>query len=171
MDQSNHSVKQMTTYKHFLILLVLIPIFLACNSPSDNGTKSSSENSSSSNFEQTIIEKEIDLYEKALENDNIEKIDLVKFKDITEPTQNNELIYFGRATCIYCRKLIIENEEAIKSSPIKIFYVDTDLLTSEDKKELADFQVTEVPSFIEINDNLEYVKVDLEEFERRIHDE
>lgn len=49
--------------------------------------------------------------------------------------------------------------------------MDTDLLTSEDKKELADFQVTEVPSFIEITDNLEYVKVDLEEFERRIHNE
>nr|EHU9845296.1 hypothetical protein [Listeria monocytogenes] len=101
----------------------------------------------------------------------VEKIDLVKFKDITEPTQNDELIYFGRSTCIYCRKLIIENEEAIRKSPIKIFYVDTDLLTSEDKKELADFQVTEVPSFIEVNENLEYVKVDLEEFERRIHNE
>lgn len=38
-------------------------------------------------------------------------------------------------------------------------------------KELADFQVTEVPSFIEINKNLEYVKVDLEEIERRIQNE
>ncbi|EAF8594511.1 hypothetical protein AX854_15590, partial [Listeria monocytogenes] len=130
MDQSNHSVKQMTTYKHFLILLFLIPILSACNSPSDNGTKSSSETLNSSNFEQVIIDKEIGLYEKALESDNVEKIDLVKFKDITEPTQNDELIYFGRSTCIYCRKLIIENEEAIRKSPIKIFYVDTDLLTS-----------------------------------------
>ena len=171
MDQSNHSVKQIPTYKHFLILLFLIPILSACNSPSDNGTKSSSETLNSSNFEQVIIDKEIGLYEKALESDNVEKIDLVKFKDITEPTQNDELIYFGRSTCIYCRKLIIENEEAIRKSPIKIFYVDTDLLTSEDKKELADFQVTEVPSFIEVNENLEYVKVDLEEFERRIHNE
>ncbi|MDR1568321.1 MAG: hypothetical protein LBS33_06560 [Streptococcaceae bacterium] len=161
----------MATYKKVLLLLLLTPFISACNTSSTSANHNSAHTLNSSKFEKTLAKKKIELYKQVLQNDTVKQINLSQIKKITDTTQNNRLIYFGRPTCLYCRKVIIENEKAITQSPIKILYVDTDLLTSEEKKKLVDFQVTEVPSFIEVSNHLEFTKVDIEEFERRIHNE
>lgn len=159
----------MVMHKYFLSLVCLIFVLSGCNDFSQNNTKNSFEDSNNIDFEQIIVEKEIDLYEDILKNNNVKKISLDQLNIIAESNEKNSLIYFGKSPCVYCRKLIIANEEAIRKSPIKIFYVDIESLTSEDKKKLGDFQVIEVPAIIEINENSEYVKIDIEEFERRVH--
>lgn len=171
MVQLNHFVKQMATYKKFLLLLLLMSLLSACGT-SPNGTENKSNNTlNSSEFVNELVQKEIEVYEHVLQSKNIKQINLDQVEKIRKTKQSNALIYFGRSTCLYCRKVIIENEEAIKQSPYKILYVNTDSLTSEEKNKLTDFQVTEVPSFIEISKQLELTKIDTEDFERKIQNE
>lgn len=109
------------------------------------------------------------MYESIMENDNIENISLAKLGDFLEESTNDKLIYFGRPTCMYCRKRIIENGKNIADSNFKIFYIDTDLIPKDEKNILEDCGISEVPSFIQLTGNGNFTKVETADFERVVY--
>lgn len=171
MARLNLSAKQMVIYKRIAMLTFLILILSSCGVASETDTQESTGTLDSSNFEQLIIKKEISMYEGFLESDNVEKISLLDLKKISENPTENKLIYFGRPTCMYCRKLIIENGRGIKDSNMRILYVDTDGIPKDDKSTLENYGIEEVPSFIKLTGNGNFDKVETAEFERTIDHE
>lgn len=171
MAQLNLSVKQMVIYKRITMLTFLILTLSSCGVASETDAPENTGMLDSSNFEQLIIEKEISMYEDLLESDNVEKISLLDLKKLSENITENKLIYFGRPTCMYCRKLFIENGKRFEDSNIKILYVDTDSIPKDEKNTLENYGIEEVPSFIQLTGNGNFEKIETVEFERMINHE
>lgn len=161
----------MTIFNRITILAFLLLTLSACDIAPETNAKESDITLDDSNFEQVITEKEIDMYEVFLEIDTVEKISLSDLKYLTENSTENELIYFGRSTCVYCRELIIKNGKRIKESNLKMFYVDTDLIPKNEKNNLDKYGIEVTPSFIQLTGNGNFKKVEITEFERMIEHE
>jgi thioredoxin-related protein len=171
MAQLNLSAKQMVIYKRIVMLTFLTLTLSSCGIATETDAPKNTETLDSSNIEQLIIEKEISMYEGLLESDNVEKISLLDLKKLSENITENKLIYFGRPTCMYCRKLFIENGKRFEDSNMKILYVDTDRIPKDEKIILENYGIEEVPSFIQMTGNGNFDKVETAEFERMIDHE
>lgn len=161
----------MVIYKRIAMLTFLILTLSSCGVASETDVPDNTVTLDSSNFEQLIIKKEISMYESLLENDNVEKISLLELKKLSENITENKLIYFGRPTCMYCRKLFIENGKKFEDSNMKILYVDTDSIQKDEKSTLENYSIEEVPAFIQLTGNGNFDKVEIVEFERMIDHE
>lgn len=117
-------------------------------------------------LEDTVIEAENKLYKETVSQ--IETVSLEKIDDILKDEKNRTIIYFGRITCPFCRKFIIENKEVINANRKKLLYVDTEKLNQEGKKKLNSLEIDEVPTLIQIKDNKLFRKVKIEDFERAV---
>lgn len=148
--------------KKIVILVFLLLIQSSCSATSNEKKLDYTK------INESIIEKEINMYDDIIENSNFKNI---SFEDLKN-SSTNSLVYFGRSTCVYCRKLMIKNGIYIKKYSSEISYIDTDKLDSNEKKELRKFyKVKEVPTFMEVDSSFKFTQITLEDFERRIKHE
>lgn len=147
-----------------ILLMSVMFILSGCKiQPNQN-----SNETSSLNIEEVIETKEINLYTDTLKKSGIESISLNSLNDIEIDSNEKTLVYFGRKNCMYCRKLIIENERKFINTTLKILYIDTELVHQD---ELIKYNIEQVPSFLELTTEGSFINITLEDFERMIQHE
>lgn len=80
---------------------------------------------------------------------SFKKIDTKKFL-MKVANSDNFFIYFGRATCPYCRDFVLELKEVAEDNQINIFYLDTENTESnlELQKIREEYNVEYVPTLL-----------------------
>ena len=92
------------------------------------------------------VDKEIALYDKSIQN----------FINITSSDElylgeKYSVLYFGRATCPYCRDFIPDLVAVSTDLDIPVYYIDTENLSTEITDMINYYHIEFVPSLIRVN--------------------
>lgn len=158
----------MDFYKKYLLILLIV--FSFCNivgcTHSKNSEDTNSEDMHLSKIVEEVEEKEYNQIMLELCEKTIRELENIK------PTTNSEnaYVYFGRATCSYCREFVIKNKELLMERK-DFYYVDTEKITKNEKKLLETYGIDEIPAVIEITNSKNMKLVDIEKFIEELIDE
>lgn len=152
----------MITYKLNKSILCFLILFTltGCN------TFEKSQNAATSNnvneISEIVEDVEIKMYEDIMVN--FEEIPIVEIeKTLEASTETQYYFYFGRTTCLYCRKFVIEYSKLLKKVD-NFFYIDTENFSESESSIMKNYGIEHVPAILSAtsNDNMELI--DIEEF-------
>lgn len=112
-------------------------------------------------FSEIVEEVEIKMYEDIVEN--YTTLSLSEMEKLLKSAEQEQTyyFYFGRTTCVYCRKFIIENAVPIESVA-NFYYLDTATFSDEEKDRLSDYGIEHIPAILTASnsENIEIVEID-----------
>lgn len=127
--------------KIFITLSVSCLLLTSCAIQSNDVSKSKEETISDTSMDESSDYKE---YYKAVSNfQRLGPLNLEN-SDFSKPS----FIYFGRATCPYCRKFVPVLNKISKNNNLTINYVDTEEIADSI---LDSFDINEVPTLVYFN--------------------
>lgn len=135
------------------ILFFIFTLFLCgCTNSINTNDLSSNEEESTSN-----TQHDLGSLQKKEYKENTENLMIISAPDLTEKMENEDdiLIYFGRATCPYCRDFVADlNKVNNKNQPL-IYYLDTEETdTNVNIREIrSTLNIEFVPSLIRVSNN------------------
>ena len=141
-------------------LLVFIAAALLFRTPANTSTGTNPDGHQAENSQQERTETQDDSnlkleligYQNAISS--FTQIDSREARDLDD-SGAHFILYTGRPTCQWCRKLAPSLQEASRNLGLEIFYLDsTDSESNADLKQFrTDHGITEVPSVIELGPN------------------
>lgn len=134
------------------------------------GNAENQVDSASNVIEDIVAQAEIQMYEDGVAD--FEEIGLGEIPSILDAADDNQsyYFYFGRTTCLYCRKFVIENERDLQKVP-NFYYIDTEKLPDTESESLKEYGISTVPAILKSTDSLNLELQDIYEFEDMIRGE
>lgn len=119
-------------------------------------------------FSEIVEEVEIKMYEDIVEN--YTTLSLSEMEKLLESAEQEQpyYFYFGRTTCVYCRKFIIENTVPIESVA-NFYYLDTATFSDEEKDRLSDYGIEHIPAILTASNSENIEIVELDSFTEKIN--
>lgn len=162
-----------------ILLCMLFATITGCSNSENHMQTKVPNNSQSTKIENTQVdssedvlneiveEAEKEMYEQIVSGYN--KMPITKIDDLltTSASNQNYYFYFGRTTCLYCRKFVIENEESIKDID-NFYYVDTEGFSEEESKLLEDYDIKTVPAILHATTSTDIKLMDIEKFKSEV---
>ena len=112
-------------------------------------------------FSEVVEEVEIKMYEDIVVN--YTTLSLSEMEELLENAEQEQPLYFyfGRTTCVHCRKFIIENAVPIEAVA-NFYYLDTASFSDEEKDRLSDYGIEHIPAILAASnsENIEIVEID-----------
>ncbi|MFS1001221.1 hypothetical protein [Enterococcus casseliflavus] len=128
----------------FLIFLILAGILLSgCSSSNDSTAEIDNTNSS-----------EVSKEEKSTYEDNIKSLMKISPDELEKKLERSKdatfYVYFGRATCPYCREFVKDLKYYTLNKENMVYYIDTENtdIDSSIQRIRKEYQVEYVPTFI-----------------------
>ena len=119
-------------------------------------------------FSEIVEEVEIKMYEDIVVN--YKSLSLSEMEKLLESAEQEQphYFYFGRTTCVYCRKFIIENSVPIESVA-NFYYLDTATFSDEEKDRLSDYGIEHIPAILTASNSENIEIVELDSFTEKIN--
>lgn len=121
-------------------------------------------------FWKIVTKAEIEMYKDGVSG--FHEISLDDISTILKSVEDDQpyYFYFGRTTCLYCRKFVIENERDLQNMP-NFYYIDTEKLSDTESVSLEEYGITTVPAILKATTSSNLELQDLYEFEELISEE
>ena len=156
------SVKQMDIFK----LTRIVPVCAILLTIAGCSLLKESQDSGGKNldtFSEIVEDVERDMYQDLVSAyDTITIEEMEEILDLSDGTQRY-YFYFGRTTCLYCRKFVIENAEPLDNAQ-NFYYIDTESFQQNEKSILSEYGIEVVPTILSATSNGSIEKLDIEEF-------
>lgn len=119
-------------------------------------------------FAEIVEDTEIKMYE-----DIIVDFNEMSITEIDETLKSSDgatqyYFYFGRTTCLYCRKFIIENVDPLKNLQ-HFFYINTEDFAEDESSILSNYGIELIPAILTATNSEDIKSIDIEEFTKEIH--
>lgn len=152
----------MITYKLNKSILCCLILFTLTGCSTFEKSQNAATSNNVNEISEIVEDVEIKMYEDIMVN--FEEMPIVEIeKTLESSTETQYYFYFGRTTCLYCRKFIIEYSEPLKEVD-NFFYIDTEDFSENESSIMKNYGIEHVPAILSAtsNDNIELI--DIEEF-------
>ncbi len=121
-----------------------------------------SNNNNLNDFTAMVEDVEIKMYEDIVADYTSLSLDEMEQMLQLPGDDQQKYFYFGRTTCLYCRKFILENAKPIESVP-NFYYINTELLSDSEKSGLTKYRIDLIPTILTGTnlENIEQVDIDV----------
>lgn len=120
-------------------------------------------------FAEIVENTEIKMYEEIVVD--FSKMSLTEINEILKSSDGTTqyYFYFGRTTCTYCRKFVIENVESLMSIE-HFFYIDTEIFSEDESHSMSDYGIELIPAILTATNSENIKLIDIKEFVEEIHE-
>lgn len=148
----------------YVLAVIFSILFSGCYS------KSVQKSADGDVLEDIVTKAEIEMYKDGVSG--FHEISLDDISTILKSVEDDQpyYFYFGRTTCLYCRKFVIENERDLQNMP-NFYYIDTEKLSDTESVSLEEYGITTVPAILKATTSSNLELQDLYEFEELISEE
>lgn len=148
----------------YVLAVIFSILFSGCYS------KSVQKSADGDVLEDIVTKAEIEMYKDGVSD--FHEISLDDISTILKSVEDDQpyYFYFGRTTCLYCRKFVIENERDLQNMP-NFYYIDTEKLSDTESVSLEEYGITTVPAILKATTSSNLELQDLYEFEELISEE
>ena len=151
----------MATFKFKVVILCLcLTVIAGCKSPV---ISQKTESVNLDEFSEVVEDVEVKMYQDIVADYN--ELTLDEMEEMLLQSDGTQLyyFYFGRATCLYCRKFVIENTDLIEDTE-NFYYINTENLTEDQNESLNEYGIEVVPSILSATDSKDIQLVGIDEF-------
>lgn len=148
-----------------IVSSVVISLFVLSSCTGEGGENKKSVKVSKENVEAVEVSKDKEEEEFSIYDDTVSKFSRVTAKGLLENNDNKRrFVYFGRRTCLYCRKFAPLLGQLAQKNKLQIEYLDTeDTQIDKDIQNVREkYNVETVPTLIYFNTRGEVQKYDSE---------